>query len=90
MVLTEDGVVYTKGTNDCGQLGRGRCSADDCFHFGDSSSVRGKPIVIVGAGFDFTVLLSERGMVLTCGNAQFGCLGHGDAYSLDIPKLIEG
>ena len=88
LILTEDGVVYTKGSNDCGQLGNG--SSTECDVFKDIPTLRGKPMTKVGAGFDFSAFLSQNGMVLTCGNPYHGCLGHGDMHQTRVPKVIEG
>lgn len=37
----------------------------------------------------FTAFLSDNGLVLTCGQGDFGCLGHGDWNTLSRPKLID-
>ena len=40
-------------------------------------------------GDGFSVFSSNNGIVMTCGDAASGCLGHGDDQSLTKPKLIE-
>ena len=41
-------------------------------------------------GDNFTVFLSDNGLILTCGQGDYGCLGHGNYESLLKPKLIDG
>ena len=36
------------------------------------------------------MFLSDNGLLLTCGQGDVGCLGHGDAVTLNRPKLIDG
>ena len=42
----------------------------------------------VSAGSEHTVLLTDLGHVLTCGNGAFGRLGHGTSKSLHLPHLV--
>jgi len=37
----------------------------------------------------FTVFSSDNGIVMTCGDGSFGCLGHGDWLDTVRPRLIE-
>lgn len=37
----------------------------------------------------FTTFLTDNGLVLTCGQGEFGCLGHGDWNSITRPKLVD-
>jgi len=43
---------------------------------------------MVGAGDGFSVFVSGSGMLMTCGDGSFGCLGHSDWNNLSKPKLI--
>lgn len=43
----------------------------------------------VAAGLNFTVFLSRRGHVYTCGTNTLGQLGHGDNVDRQTPKVIE-
>ena len=40
-------------------------------------------------GEGFSVFVSDRGIVLTCGDGSKGCLGHGDWSPAYRPRLIE-
>ena len=37
----------------------------------------------------FTTFLSDNGLVLTCGQGEYGTLGHGDWNSITRPKLVD-
>lgn len=47
------------------------------------------PYYRAACGDGFSVFGSSNGIVITCGDGQSGCLGHGDDNSLSKPKLIE-
>ena len=40
-------------------------------------------------GDEFSVFLSDNGIVMTCGDGTTGCIGHGDWCSTSRPRLIE-
>lgn len=42
----------------------------------------------IGAGDGYSVFVSDSGMVMTCGDGTFGCLGHGDWNNSTRPRLI--
>lgn len=42
----------------------------------------------IGAGDGYSVFVSESGMMMTCGDGTFGCLGHGDWNNSIRPRLI--
>ncbi|XP_064477522.1 serine/threonine-protein kinase Nek8-like isoform X2 [Ornithodoros turicata] len=46
-------------------------------------------ITYVACGKDFTILLSETGILVSFGNGSSGCLGHGDRHDTEHPKIIE-
>ncbi|XP_063884250.1 serine/threonine-protein kinase Nek8-like isoform X1 [Scylla paramamosain] len=88
VLLTSECLVYTWGEGKKGQLGhealevwRGRP--------GVVEALRGKAITRVCAGDGFSVFASDNGIVMTCGDGTFGCLGHNDWNSSTKPKLIE-
>lgn len=43
----------------------------------------------MACGDYFTVFGSDNGIVMTCGDGRFGCLGHGDWQGVCRPRLIE-
>lgn len=80
-------MVYTWGEGRRGQLGggalenwRGRPGVVEC--------LKGKGITRVAAGQGFSVFASDNGIVMTCGDGTFGCLGHADWNSSAKPMLI--
>ena len=42
------------------------------------------------SGDRFTVLLTDNGIVMSFGDGDYGCMGHGDWSSVSRPKLVEG
>lgn len=84
LVLDVEGAVYSSGNGRYGQLG-----INPSYIFKDEES---RPYIIVetfnkerrpckkiAAGREFSVALSEKGQVYTCGLASHGRLGHQDA-----------
>lgn len=87
VVITESGEVFVCGQNHRGQLGLG--------HNADISTLQLLPIVSqrvtqVACGWDFTLLLTDCGRVLTCGSNAFGQLGVGKTvtHSADL-QVVE-
>lgn len=71
VVLTQNGEVFTFGSNQYGQLGTG----DLLPYIGPVQVKLNSFIVQVAAGSNHTVLLSSRGVIYTCGNHLKGQLG---------------
>lgn len=46
-------------------------------------------IIHVACGDNFIVCLTDRSLLLSYGNGDKGCLGHGDYKSLSQPKIVE-
>ncbi|XP_023335060.1 serine/threonine-protein kinase Nek8 [Eurytemora carolleeae] len=46
-------------------------------------------IVQVATGAGFICFLTDRGIIMTKGSAESGCLGHGDKRNVNTPKIIE-
>ena len=76
--LTEDGAVWTCGCGDDGRLGHG--DAQDRLRptrLGPEA-FGGLPVVLVACGSLHTMALTGGGCVSTCGQNDYGQLGHGD------------
>ncbi|XP_063218501.1 serine/threonine-protein kinase Nek8-like [Bacillus rossius redtenbacheri] len=88
LALTADMLVYSWGEGSRGQLGHG----DTVQHTAQPRCVdalKGKSITRVGAGDGYSAFVSDSGMLMTCGDGTFGCLGHGDWNNVLRPKLVE-
>ncbi|XP_044114855.1 secretion-regulating guanine nucleotide exchange factor isoform X3 [Neovison vison] len=87
-VVTDDGGLFVCGLNKDGQLGLGH--TEDILYFTACRSLLGCPILQVACGWDFTIILTESGQVLSCGSNSFGQLGvpHG-ARRCVVPQAIE-
>ncbi|XP_026221881.1 secretion-regulating guanine nucleotide exchange factor [Anabas testudineus] len=72
VVVTESGEVFVCGQNHKGQLGLGHNADVLTFQLCPSLNQR---ITNVACGWDFTLLLTDGGQVLTCGSNSFGQLG---------------
>ncbi|XP_014386386.1 PREDICTED: secretion-regulating guanine nucleotide exchange factor isoform X5 [Myotis brandtii] len=87
-VVTDGGSLFVCGLNKDGQLGLGH--TEDVLYFTPCKSLIGCPIQQVACGWDFTIILTENGQVLSCGSNSFGQLGvpHGPGRCV-VPQAIE-
>ncbi|XP_032283248.1 secretion-regulating guanine nucleotide exchange factor [Phoca vitulina] len=87
-VVTDGGGLFVCGLNKDGQLGLGH--TEDVLYFTACRSLLGCPIQQVACGWDFTIILTESGQVLSCGSNSFGQLGvpHGPRRCV-VPQAIE-
>ncbi|KAM8812379.1 secretion-regulating guanine nucleotide exchange factor isoform 3-T3 [Rhynchonycteris naso] len=87
-VTTDGGSLFVCGLNRDGQLGLGH--TEDVLYFIPCKSLLGCPIQQVACGWDFTIILTENGQVLSCGSNFFGQLGvpHGSRRCV-VPQAIE-
>ncbi len=75
MVITEDGILYGAGGNEQGQLGNNSGKDEPKFV---QINVDGKKIVQVACGFDYSLAITEDGMLYGAGsNKDEGQLGNG-------------
>src|SRR5581483_7085058 len=94
MALTADGDVLTWGDDAAGQLGNGRSGGDQPTPAPiDLTSVGGTDddgrIVAIAYGFQFGLLLTDDGNVLSFGDNGQGELGDGSsAPSSDVPVAV--
>ncbi|XP_028644705.1 secretion-regulating guanine nucleotide exchange factor isoform X4 [Grammomys surdaster] len=88
VVVTDGGGLFVCGLNKDGQLGLGHTEEVLCFTI--CKPLFGCPIRQVACGWDFTIMLTENGQVLSCGSNAFGQLGvpHGPLKCL-VPQAIE-
>ncbi|KAM7330831.1 hypothetical protein ACRRTK_010020 [Alexandromys fortis] len=86
--VTDRGGLFVCGLNKDGQLGLGH--TEDVLCFTICKSLLGCPIRQVACGWDFTIMLTEIGQVLSCGSNAFGQLGvpHGPRRCM-VPQTIE-
>uniref|UniRef100_A0A4X2KE83 Secretion regulating guanine nucleotide exchange factor n=1 Tax=Vombatus ursinus TaxID=29139 RepID=A0A4X2KE83_VOMUR len=87
-VVTDGGEVFVCGLNKDGQLGLGH--TEDVLSFIPCTPLAGWPILQVSCGWDFTLLLTENGQVLSCGSNAFGQLGLPPGARRQVtPRVIE-
>ncbi len=86
VALTMDGVLYTWGDNDCGQLGTGEIDAN---HIPKMITIDGgKKVVMVEVGMADSAAITEDGSLYTWGYNSNGELGNGTASDSYIPVEI--
>ncbi|XP_048217062.1 secretion-regulating guanine nucleotide exchange factor isoform X4 [Perognathus longimembris pacificus] len=87
-VVTDEGGFFVCGLNKDGQLGLGHTEDVLCFTL--CKYLLGCPVQQVACGWDFTIILTEEGQVLSCGSNSFGQLGvpHGPRRCV-VPQAIE-
>lgn len=75
LFLTDTGIVYACGDASKGQLGIGERKRKDYVTEPTRIRYTGAPIVKVGCGADFSVILDIDGNLYTFGNPEYGQLG---------------
>ncbi|XP_015194184.2 secretion-regulating guanine nucleotide exchange factor isoform X2 [Lepisosteus oculatus] len=92
VLLTGAGQLLVCGQNHSGQLGLGHTREVTTFHLCPGPG--GQAVEQVACGWDFTLLLTDRGTLYSCGSNAFGQLGVGrpladSAEPLHIQSLSE-
>ncbi|XP_053802291.1 secretion-regulating guanine nucleotide exchange factor isoform X3 [Vidua chalybeata] len=72
-VITGAGQLFVRGHNKDGQLGLNH--TEDVLSFTLCTVLSGFCVKQVACGWDFTIILVESGLVLSCGSNSFGQLG---------------
>ncbi|NXO03057.1 SRGEF factor, partial [Rhinopomastus cyanomelas] len=87
-VITGVGELFVCGQNRDGQLGLNH--TEDVLRFTLCTALSGFCVKQVACGWDFTVVLIESGLVLSCGSNSFGQLGLPQVSGpCSIPQKIE-
>lgn len=87
LFLTDTGTVYACGENKSGQCGVG--NSHPIINVPTPINYRGPPIIRIGCGAEFSVILDIKGNLHTFGLPEYGQLGHNtDAkYFVNANKL---
>jgi hypothetical protein len=88
--VTHDGALFTWGHGRHGKLGHGDRQGRLLPTLIAQSIFGGRSVVMTACGAAHTLILTEDGMVYSCGNAEFGQLGHGDERALSAFKQLDG
>ncbi|OHT09442.1 hypothetical protein TRFO_04496 [Tritrichomonas foetus] len=72
VAITEDGRVFTAGSNDSGQLGIGVC--DESIEFIQIVSIEPNRALSAAAGIDHSLIVTTEGKLLSCGHNDVGQL----------------
>jgi alpha-tubulin suppressor-like RCC1 family protein len=76
LALTKEGKVYATGNNLVGQLGLG--DKTNRYRFTEVTSLNGKNIIAIAAGYNHSFALAKNGKVYATGDNLGGMLGLGD------------
>eukprot|EP00794_Sanderia_malayensis_P007994 gene7994-8853_t len=85
-LLTDDGVIYTVGSNTFNQLGYQR--EDNVLTPQKVLALEDKIVTSVGCGDTFSVAVTEDGDVYTWGKGKRGRLGRGSEEASPVPGLV--
>src|SRR5690349_17347399 len=86
LLLNEDGLVFSFGKNEYGQLGLGNKIDQTTPQL--ITSLENIRIKKISCGRDHSLLLSEDGLIYSFGFNQFGQLGLGNFDNQSTPQLI--
>ncbi|CAL9154241.1 unnamed protein product [Musa hybrid cultivar] len=86
--ITQSGEVFTCGDNSSFCCGHGEVGRT-IFKPTRIEALKGIPCKQVATGLSFTVILTMRGQVYTCGSNAHGQLGLGDTIDRPTPRIIE-
>eukprot|EP00118_Oscarella_pearsei_P007211 m.34505 g.34505 ORF g.34505 m.34505 type:complete len:1380 (+) comp31989_c0_seq3:167-4306(+) len=87
LAVSSEREVFSWGSNSCGQLGHDDTTT--CAIPRLVEHLSGKSIVKVSCSHDYSMFVSDNGLLLTCGSGRFGCLGHGSMNDCHKPRLVE-
>ncbi|XP_075043650.1 secretion-regulating guanine nucleotide exchange factor isoform X2 [Mixophyes fleayi] len=85
--VTDSGQLYVCGQNKNGQLGLGHCEDIQCFSL--CSAILDIRVAKISCGWDFSIILTENGHLLSCGSNAFGQLGVTRQKSSSVPKPVQ-
>ena len=90
LALSSDGMVYTWGLNDFGQLGNSNTGTNSNLPVAvyTNGYLNGKTITQIGAGFDHSLALDSDGLLYSWGNNTYGELGIGNNTHRNIPVQV--
>ncbi len=89
LAVTVESTVYSWGAGECGQLGHGDTVPRPTASIVEA--LKGRTITRVEAGGEFSMFLTDNGIIMSCGRGDHGCLGNGSTATgvCSKPKLIE-
>lgn len=85
--LTSEGLVFSWGSNNHGQLGHGDLLTRSNPQV--VAALLNKPTKRIACGGDVTALLSTGGLLQLCGRGEYGTLGNGDNSDKALPHLVQ-
>ncbi len=90
LAVTVDNTVFSWGEGGRGQLGHGDTHPRPTATIVEA--LKGRTITRVETGGEFSLFLTDNGIIMSCGRGDHGCLGNGAGTATAVcskPKLIE-
>ncbi|GAB1606906.1 hypothetical protein Ahia01_000973300, partial [Argonauta hians] len=88
LAMSTDGQVFSWGDGDYGKLGHGNTISQKNPKL-IQGPLTGKVVKCVSAGHRHSAFVTEDGELYTCGDGDYGRLGHGDSNSKNVPTCIK-
>lgn len=88
LALLDDGRVFAWGWNLYGQLGNGTFEQKVSIPFAVQHALKGKRIVQISAGNDFSLVLTDEGKIFGFGKNSQGQLGDGSVSNQPTPSPL--
>uniref|UniRef100_A0A0L8HTX3 HECT-type E3 ubiquitin transferase n=1 Tax=Octopus bimaculoides TaxID=37653 RepID=A0A0L8HTX3_OCTBM len=88
LAMSTDGQVFSWGDGDYGKLGHGN-TVSQKYPKLIQGPLSGKVVKCVSAGHRHSAFVTEDGELYTCGDGDYGRLGHGDSNSKNVPTCIK-
>ncbi|KAK3280499.1 hypothetical protein CYMTET_11659 [Cymbomonas tetramitiformis] len=88
LFLTADGIVYSVGSNNAGQLGNG--DSNGGLQLTPGAVLITHTIAQIDAGNYFSLFLTTNGEAYACGDNYYGQLGGTNSVSLPVPVATSG
>jgi alpha-tubulin suppressor-like RCC1 family protein/HPt (histidine-containing phosphotransfer) domain-containing protein len=98
LALTREGQLYSWGSNKSGQLGRTLGEKKRNHEPGVIVELNEHMVTKIAAGMDHNLVIATskktgqggtRSFLFSWGGGDFGCLGHGNSSSVNLPKQIQ-
>lgn len=88
LAVSTEGQVFSWGDGDYGKLGHGNTSSQKYPKL-VQGPLNGKVVKSVSAGHRHSAYVTEDGELYTCGDGDYGRLGHGDSNSKNLPTCVK-
>ncbi len=89
VILTNDGVVYTNGSNQYSQLGNGLDNSNVPIKVASTTEFTNEKVKMIASGQFHSMILTDDGTVYTFGQNENGQLGNGSDVNSAVPIKVK-